>query len=362
MKGRRVILLLDISEPVENGVVQNDFRLRRSLPTILYLKKRGAKTIIISHADKSVGSLKPIVRHLNRFVRVGFIPKVTGALPLDAVKKLPDGGVMALENLRSVPGEEKNSLSLARGIAKLGDIFINDAFSVSHRRHASVVRLPKLLPAYAGLLFEDEYKHLMRARKPKKPFCFILGGAKIETKIPLIKHYLPGAARVFIGGEPANSFFKLKGYQIGRSALGGHVPGLSRLLKDKKIMLPEDVLLLSGKIARPDELSRSDEIVDAGPKTIETLKNCLKSAKSALFNGPLGIYDRGFSKGTEEILKLLARSRAETVVGGGDTVVLVTRLGLERKFNFVSTGGGAMLQFLAEGTLPGIEALKRQRN
>lgn len=346
--------------PIKNGVIMNDYRIRRSIPTILYLKKRGAKVILIAHAGAEVMSLKPIARHMNKFVRVGFIPSVTGDIVSKAVKNLPDGGIILLENLRTDPGEKGNNATFAQKLALLGDIYINDAFSVSHRKHASIMRLPKLLPSYAGLLFEEEYRNLSKARRPKKPFCFILGGAKIETKMPFIKYYLPLSKTIFIGGGPANTFFKMKGYEVGKSVVGKFIPELKSLAKNKKIILPEDVLLMSGKMVTPDGLKKEDKMVDIGSKTLNNLKNYVKGAKSVLFNGPLGIYEEGFSLGTEGLLKILAKSKAETIVGGGDTIAIITNLKMENKFTFVSTSGGAMLEFLAIGTLPGIEALKRQ--
>ncbi len=362
LKGKRVLLRVDLNLPIKNGIVQNDFRIRRSLPTVQFLRKKGAKIILIAYANKSTDSLKPVAQHFNRFVRVGFIPAVTGSLVSSAVNKLPNGGVLLLENLRSVRGEEMNSLNFAKELASLGDIYINEAFSNSHRAYASIMRLPKLLPSYAGFLFESEYKNLIKARKPKKPFYFILGGAKVETKLPLIKYFLPVAKKAFILGGPANTFFKVRGYETGKSVVGGFFTGLKSLVNNKKISLPKDALLLSGKISRTDGLSREDKIVDIGPETIRGLKGCIQEAKSILFNGPVGIYDEGFSHGTEELLKMMARSKAKIVMGGGDTVVSVTKLKLENRFTFISTGGGAMLEFLATGTLPGVEALKKAKN
>ncbi|MFA5841483.1 MAG: phosphoglycerate kinase [Candidatus Paceibacterota bacterium] len=360
LKGKKVLLRLDLNVPVVEGVVKDDFRITRALQTIEYLKKHGARIIIISHFGDVGASLQPVARYLNRFTRVGFVPDIVGAKAKAAAESLPEGGAMLLENLRADAGEKKNSALFAGKLAFLADVFVNEAFSVSHRSHASITRLPKLLPAYAGFLFEEEYKHLSRALKPKKPFVFILGGAKFETKLPLVRHYLPLAKTIFIGGALANALFKMKGYEMGKSSVGKPIPGLKSLLSNKKVVLPEDALLLSGKIVCPDELTRADKIADIGPATLLELKNKIVGAKSILFNGPVGIYDEGFGWGTEEILKLLVKSKAETVIGGGDTLALVTKLKIEKKFTFVSTAGGAMLEFLATGTLPGIEALKNK--
>lgn len=357
LKGKRVLLRLDINEPIENGVVLNDFRIRQSLPTIQFLKKNGAKVIIIAHSDDSVPSLKPIARHMNKFMKVGFAPKTLGKITTSTVDGMQSGAVIILENLRSHAGEKKNSLVFARELARLGDVYVNEAFSSSHREHASIVQLPKLLPCYAGLLFQKEYESLNRVRNPVKPFVFLLGGAKLETKLPLVKKYLPLAKTIFVGGGLVNTLFKLKGYEMGKSVVGKYFTELKPLLANKKVLLPADVLLLTQKITSPDKLSHRDKIVDIGPRAIRDIKKSIYGAKTILFNGPVGIYNEGFGWGTEEILKLLSKSKAETVIGGGDTLAVVSKLKLENKFSFVSTAGGAMLEFLVKGTLPGIKAL-----
>jgi len=359
LKGKKILLRLDLNLPMENGVVRSDFRVRKILPTIEYLKKSEAKIAIISHIGEDSESLKPAAKRLGEFVQAGFIPSLSPDLIREAMERLPLGGVTVLENLRREAGEKENDVSFAKRISSLFDIYVNDAFSASHRRHASIIGVPKFLPSYAGLLFEEEYENLSKMFNPKKPFLFILGGAKFETKFPLVNKYLPLSETIFIGGGLANPLFKLKGYETGKSVLGEPIPGLEPLIFEKKIMLPKDVRLLSGKICAPDELSEEDKIVDIGPETVMALGEKINKAKSILFNGPVGIYNEGFGWGTEEILKLLAKSKAETTVGGGDTLALVTELKLEYKFSFVSTGGGAMLEFLATGMLPGIEALKK---
>src|SRR3989344_4086356 len=349
LKGARVLLRLDVNEPVELGVIKNDYRVRRSLPTIKYLKQKGARIIIIAHADGKE-TLRPIVRHMNKFTQVGFSPAVTGKKTKAAIGRLKEGGAIMLENLRSFSGEEKNSKNFSEELASLGEIYVNDAFAVSHRSHASIVGLPEILPHYAGLLFVEEFGHLSKMFHPRKPFLLILGGAKIETKLPLVKRYLPHAENIFIAGGPVNNLFKLKGYEIGRSIIDKNIPGLNPLTKNKKIVLPTDVRLQSGETVHPNELSKNDKIVDIGPHSIRVLKELIADSKTVLFNGPVGIYDEGHSWGTEELLKLLAKSDAEIVVGGGDTLALVTKLKFEDKFTFASTAGGAMLEFLAKRT------------
>ena len=229
----------------------------------------------------------------------------------------------------------------------MGDIYVNDAFSVSHRAHASVVSVPKYLPSYAGFQLEAEVKNLSHAFKnPKHPFLFILGGAKFSTKMPLIKKYLKLADFVFIGGALANYFLKAKGYNIGKSLVDDINYGIASILKNKKLILPTDFII------------KNKAIVDIGEKSIENLEVIIKKSKLILFNGPLGKYEDGGAVGTKKILKFISSVKAESIIGGGDTVALISEMKMQNKFSFVSTGGGATLDFLANGTLPGIKALK----
>lgn len=251
--------------------------------------------------------------------------------------------------------------NFARNLARLGDCYVNEAFPESHRTVASIVLLPKLLPAYAGLQFEKEVENLSRAfKKPKHPFLFILGGAKFSTKMPLIEKYLKLADHVFIGGALANDFLKAEGYEVGKS-LVDNTQGIKKILKSKKLILPTDVLVLNGKKISTKKVSKvgKNEInLDIGNESVKMLEPYIKGAKLILWNGPLGKYEAGGAGATKKILKIVASSKAESIIGGGDTVVLLSELGLEKKFTFVSTGGGATLDFLANGTLPGIKALE----
>jgi len=363
LKGRRVLLRLDLNVPFKGGRVLDGYRIKRVFPTIKFLKSQGAKTIIISHIESNEGkslSLRPVARYLNKKMNIGFYPKpLDNDLP-DVISAMKHGGVMILENLRKDPGETGNDINFAKRLAKLGDIYVNDAFSVSHRNHASVVQLPKLLPSYAGFLFEDEVSHLSRALRPSHPFLFILGGAKFGTKIPLIKKFLRIADRVFVGGALANNFFKEAGYEIGESLSDSGNFKLKPLFKNKKLIVPSDVVVKTrtGTLVKNiGSIRERDSIKDAGPKTLREIGNVASRAKFILWNGPLGNYEEGFDKGTIDLLKIIAKSKAESVVGGGDSLALISKLGFEKKFTFVSTGGGAMLDFLANGTLPGIKAL-----
>ncbi|MGH7249562.1 MAG: phosphoglycerate kinase, partial [Minisyncoccia bacterium] len=288
--------------------------------------------------------LEPVIKHFFR------------------ISKIAKNRVTFFPNVRKFPGEVKNDPAFARKISNMGDIYVNDAFSVSHRKHASVVSLPKYLPSFAGFQLEAEVKNLSHAfQKPKHPFLFILGGAKFSTKMPLIKKYLKLADHVFIGGALANDFLKAKGYEVGKSLVSETNYGISDILKNKKIILPSDVLVkAANKFVRKeaDKVKKDEVILDIGSGTVEKLILLIKGAKLVLWNGPLGKYEDGGAEATKKVLRSLAGSKAESIVGGGDTVDLISKMGMENKFSFISTGGGATLEFLATGTLPGIKALQ----
>ena len=364
LKGKRVVLRLDLNVPIKNGKIAETMRIDRAMPTIKYLSKKKAKVVVISHIGKDeTSSLKPIVRYLNKTMTVGFVPDFRAKETRAVVDGLPDGGVVLFENLRIDPREEKNDPEFAKYLASFGEIYVNDAFAVSHRAHASLVGITKYLPSYAGFLIEDEIKHLSLALDPKHPFLFILGGAKFETKMPLLKKFLKIADNVFIGGILANDFFRDSGLNVGKSVVDEYAVSLKPLLETGKIILPTDVLAQNSETKKtsaknPKEVNDSDKIVDVGAETIKSLTPFIKKAKLILWNGPLGFYEGGFDKATRELLKLIAGSKATSIIGGGDTAVIVDKLGIAKKLSFVSTGGGATLDFLADGSLVGIDAIK----
>ncbi|MEK7661971.1 MAG: phosphoglycerate kinase [Patescibacteria group bacterium] len=360
LRGKRVLLRLDLNVPLLRGKVADTSRIESSLPTLKFLRAAGARTVIISHLGNGETSLKEVARKLNSFITVGFIPGLLDAKTEAAVTSLPEGGILMLENLRSDSGEKENSTFFALSLSRLGDIYINDAFSASHRAHASIISLPKFLPGFIGLQFEREIFELSKSLTPKKPFLFIIGGAKPETKLPLIKKYARVADKIFVGGALMNSFFKSKGYEVGKSIAEDAGDDLAELAKNKNFMLPEEVVVDGGKIKKVGDIDKNDIVRDIGPKALQVLIKSVKGKKEIIFNGPLGYYELGFDKSTKELLKAMAKSGARTVVGGGDTLALVSRLKIGKKISFVSTGGGAMLLFLATGTLPGIEALKNK--
>ncbi len=337
IKGKRALVRVDFNVPIKNGKVLDDFRIKQAIPSIKYLEKKGAKIILITHLGKDgSASLEPVIKH---FFKISKCSKLQ---------------ISFFENIRKFSGEEKNDLNFAKNLAKQGDFYVNEAFSVSHRAHASVVSLAKLLPSYAGFQFEKEIKNLSKVFKnPKHPFLFILGGAKFSTKMPLIKKYLKLADSVFIGGALANDFLKAKGYEIGKSLVDEIDFGIKNIIKNKKIILPEDVFV-------KDEI-----ILDIGEKSVKTLENLIQKSKLILWNGPLGKYEDEEAKATKRIMNfLLKQKNKEIILGGGDLVSCIPKSVLEsRNYKlapnlFISTGGGATLDFLANGTLPGIKALK----
>ena len=361
IRGKRVIVRADFNVPIEGGKILDATRIRVAVPTIDMLRKKGAKVILISHIGRDPQeSLAPVARALKKYIPVTFIPDLIGTKATAAVRAMKNGDVILLENLRGNAGEKAGDKKFARSLAGLGDIYVNEAFPVSHRTDASIFLLPKLLPAYAGLQLEREVKELSRVLKPKRPFLFILGGAKIETKLPILKRYLKEADHVFIGGVLANNFFKAQGHEIGVSKYDEGA-SVTALLKNKKLIIPHTVVVDRAgkkKTVATAEVKKTDSILDIGFPSIEMLAPIIRSAKLILWNGPMGYYEGGYVEGTEELLALLSHASGDTIIGGGDTAVLVERKKLAKKFTFVSTGGGATLDFLAKGTLAGIQALK----
>src|SRR3989344_104043 len=335
LEGVKALVRVDFNVPVVDGHVVEDFRIRKTLPLINHLYEKGAQIILISHIEtKENPTLRPVAEHLKKLGIDCYFEK-------NYKKTLGNNTrVILLENLREYEGEKKNDKKFARELASLGDIYINEAFAVSHREHASVCAITEFLPSYAGLQFEDEIKHLCTAFDPSHPSLFILGGAKFDTKLPLIEKFLPLSDKIFIGGALANDFFKEKGINIGKSLISDIQPDLSRFINNEKILLPVDTVL------------KDTAIMDAGVKSIEMLKNEINNSKYVLWNGPLGAYEAGYKNATLELARLLAlatKKGVKTIVGGGDTLATIAELKLEDSFTFVSTGGGAMLDFLAYG-------------
>jgi len=361
VRGKKVLLRLDLNVPLRNEEVADDFRIKKSIPTIQWLREGGAKIIIISHCEnKDTPTLRPVFKYLAQTLPISFIETYVDEKTHEAVDALQDGEMILLENLRQYDGEKQNDRAFASMLASLAHVYVNDAFSVSHREHASIVGIPNIIPGYAGFLLQREVENLSKSFNAPHPFLFILGGAKFDTKIPLIKKFLTIADTVFVGGALANNFFKEQGYNVGRSLVSDGDFSLNELLKDKKIILPIDVVVRRGEkidIKNIASVGDEDMILDAGPETLEMLNQGISSAQYILWNGPLGNFEVGFKEGTLLLAQKIAQSSAQSVLGGADTLAAISELQLEEKFTFVSSGGGAMLDFLSSGTLPGIEAL-----
>ncbi len=364
LKDVRVLLRADFNVPIVASKVENDYRIRMALPTINALRSKGAKVIIISHIEVKDGeknTLEPVAKALNDLgVPVKFVKNIRDAVAV--TEKAKAGECILLENLRQFDGEKANDPKFAQELASLADVYVNDAFSVSHREHASVVGVPKYIPAFSGLQMQKEIEALTKAFHPDHPFLFILGGAKFETKLPLLERFIRIAENVFVVGALAHDFFEDKGYELGKSLTSDTDFDLRNYADNPKLLLPIDVVVESGDIKSPNMLTSKEKIVDAGPKTLELLSKKINEARFILWNGPLGLYEGGYKKGTLEVAKMIA-SRAgainsvTSIVGGGDTLAAIAELGIEDKFTFVSTAGGAMLEYLSKGTLPGIDAI-----
>ncbi|MBU6388803.1 phosphoglycerate kinase [Patescibacteria group bacterium] len=368
-----ILVRAPLNVPVEQGAVVNDFRLRRAVPTIRYLRERGAKVVLISHiGEQGTETLEPVARALGKLIPgVSFFGETIGPRVRAAVRALTPGGVLVLENLRRDKGERENSRAFARELAALADIFVEDSFDTCHRSHASIVGVPELLPSYAGLLLAEEIRELSQALSPKRKSLAVIGGAKFSTKEPVLTVLLQKYDQVFIGGALASDFLKAAGHEVGKSLVSDADPAhIKKLLANPKLVVPVDALVVPARAmgslnahaeARVASVGavRSDEVIlDHGPGTCALLSSLAHKAKTVLWNGPLGNYENGFTGATDAFARAVADSNAHSVVGGGDTIAAIENLGLLPRFSFVSTGGGAMLEFLAKGTLPGIKALE----
>lgn len=373
LHGKRILLRLDLNLPVTGGKIRDEYRLERSLPTLAFLREQGARTTIVSHTDsKETDSLEYVARRLNDFYPIRFVSEFSKAAT--AVDEVENGAFLMLENIRRHPGEISNDPVCSQMLASLGDVYVNDAFAVSQRPHASIIGVPKLLPSYAGLLLESEVENLSKAFAPSRPFVFILAGANKKltkgsnvsaTKFPLIKKFLEKADTVAVCGALANDIYKAQGYEVGVSLVSEIPLNLAPIVHHRGLYVPADVVAKKTGISRicgADSVEADEKIVDAGEESLEDLREFISNASLVVWNGPLGEYESGFEKGTVALAQMLAECDAETIIGGGDSLAVVSKLGLLERFSFVSTGGGAMLEFLAKGTLPGISALQQAQN
>jgi len=361
LRGVRVLVRVDYNTSVIDGVVQSTYRILKTLPTISYLRQSGARIILATHsAEKPPQSLGMLSGVLQKFIPHTFVSDIIGRDAKMAIEGLKDGEVLLIDNLRLHEGEKTNDGAFARSLASHAELYVNEAFSTSHRPHASLVGVPRFLPHTIGLQCAREITELSRVHDAKRPLLCIFGGAKFETKVPLIKKFLPRADKVFVGGMLVNEFFRVLGYPVGRSMLPDVRIDISREVKDPKLVIPSDVEVRNGSgifVRRPNEVKDEDFIVDVGPETMSELGELVERAHTILWNGPLGNYERGFRQHTGELASIIAASQAHTIVGGGDTLSSVEELGIADKFSFLSTAGGAMIEFLLNGSLPGLDAV-----
>lgn len=358
-----MLLRASLNVSPEAGRVADAFRLKESLKTIELFASHGARLVVLAHIGRArTDSLRFVWETLKKesTLSIRFAEDVGGPRSHALAGSLKDGEVLLVENVRRDPGEENNDPDFAARLASLGDVYVNDAFSDSHRAHASIVGIPRYIPAFAGPNFMKEYEGISPARAPKSPSLAVIGGAKFLTKEPLLRRLLDTYDRLVIGGALANDFLFAKGYEVGKS-LAARSPHVAELLENSKLILPQDVIVFGPDgvaTKKASDVGVNDSIVDVGPATLASLAPYIAKTRSILWNGPLGNFENGYADATLSLARLIADSRAHSVIGGGDTVTAIRGLGITGRFSFVSTAGGAMLEFITRGTLPGIEALR----
>lgn len=377
LAGKRVLVRVDFNVPVKDGRVTDDTRIRRALSTIRYLISEGARPILISHLGRPKGepdpkySMDPVSRRLGELLELQ-VNKLDAAVGEEVERQLDDWdgqGVVLLENSRFYPGETDNDPELARQLARLADVYVDDAFGAAHRAHATTHGVAEHLPSAAGLLMEDEIDNLERVLShPERPMVAILGGAKVSDKLSVIESLLDSADTLLIGGAMCFTFFKAQGYEVGNSLVEDDYLEEARRLMDEagdRLVLPVDVVVAGemseGAESRAVEVDRipSDMMgLDISLGTVGLFRGHIENAATVFWNGPMGVFEiEAFAKGTEGVARSVAESRAMSVVGGGDSVAAVTKLGLEDEMGFISTGGGASLEYVEGHELPGIAVL-----
>ncbi|MGZ5552711.1 MAG: phosphoglycerate kinase [Chthoniobacterales bacterium] len=389
VRGERVLVRVDFNVPVEahgdHFHITDDTRMRESLPTINYLREQGAKTILLAHFGRPKGkpnekySLRAVADHLHTLIKhaVVFSQDTIGKIPEEIIAHMKEGDVTLLENVRFYAGEEANDPTFAEALAKLGDVYVNDAFGAAHRAHASTAGITKFVKQSAmGFLMEKELKYLLgELKEPAKPFVVIMGGSKVSDKIDVIKALMEKADTILIGGAMANTFWKAQGIPVGASKVEADKLDLARELlehakaKGVKFLLPVDALETNkveagaekrntSRVTQQHGISDGWLAVDIGHATIALYEDEIATAKTILWNGPLGVFEiPDFAEGTIAIAEALAKSHATTIIGGGDSVTAVKQAGLADKMTFISTGGGASLELLEGKELPGVAAL-----
>ncbi len=381
IEGKRALVRVDFNCPIKDGAVTDNTRIRAALPTIKYLRDKGARLVLLSHLGRPKGgpdpkySMQPVVRELERLLGapVTFLAEPLSELAVTTTRRLPRGGVALAENTRFYPGEEKNDAELARQFAALGDFYVNDAFGSAHRAHASTEAVAHLLkPAVAGFLMQQELRYLGQAlHDPKRPFVAVLGGAKISGKIDLIEALLPKVDEILLGGALACTFFKAMGLETGNSLVEADRVDLARQLMQKagkKLVLPSGAVVArelktdaeTRSVAR-DAVPPGWAVYDIDAATERDFAARIERAGTVVWNGPMGVFETApFDHGTFAVARAMAAATAKgavTVIGGGDSAAAVAQAGLSDKITHVSTGGGASLEFLEGKELPGVAAL-----
>ena len=384
VKGKRVLMRVDLNVPVENGVVSDATRIERTAPSITELADKGAKVILLSHFGRPKGrdnkdSLKPVAAELAHTIKrpIAFVDDCIGEKAERAVAAMHNGDILCLENTRFYPGEEKNDPAFVAQLAKLGDLFVNDAFSVSHRAHASTEGLSHLLPAFAGRTLQAELEAFEKVLdKPARPLVAIVGGAKISTKLDLLGNLLERVDVLIIGGAMANTFLMAQGKQVGRSLVERDLLDTAQKIMDqakaakREIVLPVDAVVAEkfeanapSRVVDVDHIGGADMMLDIGPKSVEQVVSVLARAKTLVWNGPFGAFEmEPFDNGTvsvaEAAAELTQAGHLVTVAGGGDTVAALNVAGVADRLTYVSTAGGAFLEWLEGKPLPGVEVLR----
>lgn len=383
LKGKKVLLRADFDVPIEQGKIKDTFRIDKQVPTIKYLIERGARVIIVSYLGRpdpnrreKKYSLRPIADKLSNILNIPieFSSESIGLKTGSLAAKLKEGEVLVLENIRYQSGEWENNTNFAKELASLGDIYVNNAFAVSHRAHASVAAIKKFIPSYAGLLLEEEVINLNKVTRSQKSLVVVLGGAKLDTKVKLIKKYIPRAKHILVGGALANNFLAAEGVEIGKSLadkeniqIAKNLLKYSRFLDKNNIVLPLDVIVSKkeknwqAQVKNLKKVERNDYIFDIGPSTIRFFAKLIREGKTIIWNGPMGMFEnQSFKHGTLSVGRVVAsRSRGQAfgVVGGGETVEALQLTKMLEYVDWVSTGGGAMLSYLGGKKMPGLTGL-----